>query len=310
MREVAIIGYDRTPTAAEDNRSEAELVQAVVSGALAQAGLTRKDIQFFCSGSCDYVMGRPFSFVLALDGIAPWPPVAESHVEMDGAFALYEAWVHLQMGHIETALVYSFGKTSLCDIEAVTNAQLDPYVLAPLGFTGSDLAALQAGVVGAAFQGPTWGDGAAAIVLAAGDTARRLSPRPAWIRGIAHYVEPHSPGMRDLSRSVSTTQAAEAAKVSTLPGVDIAELHAAYAHQIPILSAALGLPASTTINPSGGALADEIPMVSGLIRIGEAAHRLMDGTASTAVAHATSGPCMQQNLVCALEASALEADHG
>ena len=44
---------------------------------------------------------------------------------MDGAFALYEAWVHLQMGHIDTALVYSFGKTSLCDIEAVYNAQ-DP----------------------------------------------------------------------------------------------------------------------------------------------------------------------------------------
>jgi acetyl-CoA acetyltransferase len=310
MREVAVIGYHRTPPAAEDDRSEAELVQDVVSGALQQAGLTRKQIQFYCSGSCDYVMGRPFSFVLALDGIAPWPPVAESHVEMDGAFALYEAWVHLQMGHIDTALVYSFGKTSLCDIEAVTNAQLDPYVLAPLGVTGSELAALQASVVGAPFAGPTWGDGAAAIVLAAGDTARRLCARPAWIRGIAHYIEPHSPGMRELGRSVSAAQAAEAANVRALPGVDIAELHAAYAHQIHILAAALELPEGTRINPSGGALADEIPMVSGLIRIGEAAHRLMDGSADTAVAHATSGPCMQQNLVCAMEARAQESDNG
>jgi hypothetical protein len=224
---------------------------------------------------------------------------------MDGAFALYEAWVHLQMGHIDTALVYSFGKTSLCDIEAVYNAQLDPYVLAPLGVTASDLAALQAMVCGADFQGPTWGDGAAAVVLAAGDVARRQQQRPAWIRGIAHNIEPHSPGMRDLSRSVSTAAAAAAAGISALPSVDIAELHASYAHQVPVLSAALGLPATTTINPSGGSNSDDIPMVSGLIRLGEAARRLMNGTARTAVAHATSGPCMQQNLVCALE-----ADHG
>jgi hypothetical protein len=28
----------------------------------------------------------------------------------------------------------------------------------------------------------------------------------------------------------------------------------------------------------------------------------MDGTAATALAHATSGPCLQQNLVCAMAA--------
>ena len=134
MREVAIVGYQRTPTATEDHRSEAELVQAVVSGALQDAGLHLKQIGFFCSGSCDYVMGRPFSFVLALDGIAPWPPASESHVEMDGAFALYEAWVHLQMGHLDTALVYSFGKTSLCDIEAFGRANCG--ALRPISFCG------------------------------------------------------------------------------------------------------------------------------------------------------------------------------
>jgi hypothetical protein len=41
-------------------------------------------------------------------------------------------------------------------------------------------------------------------------------------------------------------------------------------------------------------------MVAGLIRIGEAAQRVMEGDAGRAVAHATSGPCLQQNLVCAL----------
>ena len=42
-------------------------------------------------------------------------------------------------------------------------------------------------------------------------------------------------------------------------------------------------------------------MVAGLIRIGEAAQRVMNGDARRAVAHATSGPCLQQNLICVLE---------
>ncbi len=42
-------------------------------------------------------------------------------------------------------------------------------------------------------------------------------------------------------------------------------------------------------------------MTAGLVRIGEAAQRIRDGSARRAVAHATSGPCLQQNLVCVLE---------
>jgi hypothetical protein len=42
-------------------------------------------------------------------------------------------------------------------------------------------------------------------------------------------------------------------------------------------------------------------MAAGLIRIGEAAARIHAGSADRALAHATSGPCLQQNLVCVLE---------
>ena len=35
--------------------------------------------------------------------------------------------------------------------------------------------------------------------------------------------------------------------------------------------------------------------------MGEAASRITRGEADRAVAHATSGPCLQQNLVCVLE---------
>ena len=52
--------------------------------------------------------GRP-AVQLRVDArrVGVWPPIQESHVEMDGAWALYEAWVKLQLGEIDTALVYA-----------------------------------------------------------------------------------------------------------------------------------------------------------------------------------------------------------
>jgi ATP-dependent protease Clp ATPase subunit len=38
-----------------------------------------------------------------------------------------------------------------------------------------------------------------------------------------------------------------------------------------------------------------------LIRIIEVADRIQAGSASRGVAHASSGPCLQQNLLCVLE---------
>ena len=35
---------------------------------------------------------------------------------MDGAWALYEAWVKLQIGEIDIALVYCYGKSSPGDL--------------------------------------------------------------------------------------------------------------------------------------------------------------------------------------------------
>ena len=83
-------------------------------------------------------------------------------------------------------------------------------------------------------------DGAAAIVIAAGDVAKRACDRPAWIRGIEHRIEPLALGVRDLTRSESTRLAAEAAGVAG-GSVDVAELHTQFSHEEPILRAALGL---------------------------------------------------------------------
>ena len=137
--------------------------------------------------------------------------------------------------------------------------------------------------------------------VARGDKARSLCKRPAFIRGIDHRIEPSSLGLRDLTVSPSTRLAGEKAGVGQAK-VDVAELHAPFAHQEIILKQALGLDESVRINPSGGALAANSLMTAGLIRFGEAAARIMDGSAKRAVAHCTSGACLQQNLVAVLEA--------
>ncbi|MEU5547419.1 thiolase domain-containing protein [Streptomyces sioyaensis] len=347
MREVAIVAFGQSVHVRDSaETSEVEMLMPVLHDVLAQTGLAARDIDFTCSGSSDYLAGRAFSFTMALDGVGAWPPISESHVEMDGAWALYEAWVKILTGEADTALVYAYGKSSPGDLREVLTRQLDPYCVAPLWPDSVALAALQAQALidagltderalagiaarsrtaaesnphaqlrGAGPAGeplvaplrtgdcPPVGDGAAAVVLAAGDTARRLTARPAWIRGLDHRIEAHSLGVRDLTDSPSTRLAAQRAGAFERP-LDTAELHAPFTSQEVVLRRALNLDAAdgtVRINPSGGALAANPVMATGLIRLGEAAARIHRGASDRALAHATSGPCLQQNLVAVLE---------
>ena len=63
---------------------------------------------------------------------------------MDGAWALYEAWVKILTGEVDTALVYGFGKASGAELSRVLALQLDPYLVAPLWPDAVSVAALQA----------------------------------------------------------------------------------------------------------------------------------------------------------------------
>src|SRR5438309_2636983 len=145
MRRVAVVGFAQAPSVRrEELRNEVEMLMPVVAAALDSCGLQREDIGFTVSGSCDYLAGAPFSFVSALDAVGAWPPIQESHVEMDGAWALYEAWVKLQLGEIDSALIYSYSKTSPGNLREVLTRQLDPYFLGPLWVDPVSLAALQA----------------------------------------------------------------------------------------------------------------------------------------------------------------------
>jgi acetyl-CoA acetyltransferase len=84
--------------------------------------------------------------------------------------------------------------------------------------------------------------------------------------------------------------------------VDTAELHAPFTHQEILLRGALGLGDDVRVNPSGGVLCGNPMFAAGLARIGSAAQEIMSGRAGRALAHATSGPALQQNLVCVMEA--------
>jgi acetyl-CoA acetyltransferase len=345
---VAVVATAQRPQLHRDHQDDIEMVMDVTQTALTGASLEPSQVGFTVSGSADYLTGVGFSFLWVLDALGAVPPIQESHVEMDAAWAFYEAVARLQEGDIDTALVFGFGKSSLGDLPHIMSLQLDPYYLAPLALDAISLAGLQANALVsrtateerdlaevvarsrhnaasneyAQLQGdvdvdsllgepyvafplrkhdcPPITDGAAALVLAAGDRARELCERPAWVRGLDQRIDTHRLGQRDLTSSPSTVAAAKAAGVHD-GKVDVAEVHAPFSHQELILRQALGLDDDVDVNPSGGALCGNPMMSAGLIRIIEVARRISTGAADRGIAHATSGPCLQHNLVAVLE---------
>jgi acetyl-CoA acetyltransferase len=343
-RDVAVVGFAHAPHVrrTDGTTNGVEMLMPCFQSLYGELGLQQTDIGFWCSGSSDYLAGRAFSFISAIDSIGAVPPINESHVEMDAAWALYEAYIKLLTGEVDTALVYGFGKSSAGTLRRVLAMQTDPYTVAPLWPDSVSMAGLQArfgldagqmaqvALDSFAAAGRTDAekpaksidellsrpffadplrrhdiapitDGASAIVLAVGDKARELRKNPAWITGIEHRIETPVLGARELTTSPSTAASAKAATGGDAGSIEIAEIYAPFTHQQLILTEAIGLPSSTKVNPSGGALAANPMFSAGLERIGFAAQHIFDGSAGRVLAHATSGPVLQQNLVAVLE---------
>lgn len=356
MRDVAIIGIAQTDvTPGDPDATTHDLVYEVARGAVADAGMDRRDIDFTVSGSSDMLEGRSFNFVQGLEALGAYPAIHESHVEMDGAWAAWYAWIKILAGEADSALALSWARTSEGSLHHVLNTQLDPFTLGPLGLdhiatgalqadawmarTGGTLEQLDAVVERARDDGarnPTvrelleapvedgpvasplhrrhcsvTGDGACALVLAAEDVARSSRQPGAWIAGADQRTETAALGHRDLSRLDSAQLAAQQARIRAGwadADVDVAELTTAFAHQEPLLTDALQLDGSTSVNPSGGPLVADPIVVTGLIRLAEAAlqvtgragDRQVPG-AQRALAHAGAGHALQQNLVWLLE---------
>jgi len=148
LRNVAVVGFAQLPVVARDeHRTAIEMLYPVVRQALDECGVRRDDIEYQIAGSTDYMDGRPFGFVGALEAMGSWPPREDLHLEMDGIFCAYYAWLRIQAGYCDTALVVAHGKVSEGEPRRVTNLQMDPYYHAPLGVDAVASAALQASMV-------------------------------------------------------------------------------------------------------------------------------------------------------------------
>ncbi len=142
--DIAIVGWDVSEMERNTAKTETQMLLEVVSGAVDSAGITRADVDFFCAGSCDYVAGQAFSFVQNTDAIGAWPPKRDSHVEMDGAWAMYEVWVRMLLGDIDVGVAMGSGRSSTADPSLIYPMEMDPFYLAPLGADHVSLAGVQA----------------------------------------------------------------------------------------------------------------------------------------------------------------------
>lgn len=343
MRDVFISGIADSVPVEAFRGNEVEFVRPAIEMAIQDAGLRPADIQFSTASSSDSFAGQAFSFVRMLDASGAYPALEDSHLDMDGAWALYEAWVRLQVGDIDTALVYALGRSSSGHVEHISPHTLDPYYLAPLALDSHAMGALHAsrlltdGIVTEAHMRevtersvqaaerrsdretilrfreesiqsrtaidplekdmlPTPADAVAAVVLTtypSGDAPVRLSK-------MQHRTDAHSPGVRDMSDSTSFRQCLSALETH-VTSQDCVQLHTRYPHELILLASLIGCEPTSVIPPDGGSLIADPIMASGLVRHIEAVRALRSGNAKRAIAHATSGPALQQNLLSLIE---------
>ena len=351
MRDVAVVGFaQRQMEEFDGSPTCVELLVPLFAECYEQTGWTRRDIGFWCSGSCDYLAGRSFSFVSAVDAIGVIPPVNESHVEMDAAWALYEAWLKIQTGEVDTALVYGFGKSSAGVLRRTLALQLDPYTMTPLWPDTVSLAGLQAragidaGLVGRARdgrggqplahrrreerarrpQGRLVGRGAAGPAdvrrpaaqarlrtrhrRRRRDRARRRRPRPRGARaaGVDHRPldvrRPDQHGhprpdplaldrQRGREARPRRRRGGRAARAVQPPGADPA----------PRARPRRRRDDQPVGRRAGRATRCSPPASTGSARPPQ---RIWSGDARKVLGHATSGPALQQNLVCTMEGTA------
>ena len=348
MKKVAVVGYAQhkiLPNAGALN--EVELIMPVVHKVFKDLGISQDDIGFTCSGSCDYLQGAAFAFVEGLSAIQTSPPIKESHVEMDAAWALYESMLKIKMGDADTALIYGFGKSSPGNLDSIISLQMDPYYISPLWPDRISLAALQAQILlqkkiithdemmatviearnNAAnnpnalltddisedlyradslissplrgFDCPPISDGASAMVIASEDKAFDFTNNPIWIEGIDHSIESSNLGSRDLATSPTIQTAIDNLKLENI-NFDVAELHTQFSHEVPFLRKLLNL-SNIPTNLSGGPLVGNVMMCAGLDAIGKTFQSLTNDQLDHGLAHASSGPCLQHNMVVHLE---------
>lgn len=320
-----------------DARSLPEIVLDAVTRALADAGVTRDDVDYVVTAGLDLLDGKVASNV-ALVEVTGSVLRGEVRVASDGAAAVVHAAAVCGSGLHRTVLVVAACKSTESDPDVLSRWFHDPVLVQPLQVGDLEAAALQASAWIAAGGSPcdasalaasrcaasieeveqapfacppirtSWrapiADGAVALVLSV-DRAADRRDHAVQLAGAGLCVEPHYLGDRDLVGCPALRRAAERAlgqAGSSIEAIDAAEISAPFAHQEIVWRRALGLPDHTVTNASGGWFegAGTPYVVAGLARVVRAYEVVAAGRARTALAHGAWGPAGQGHAVLVL----------
>jgi acetyl-CoA acetyltransferase len=146
---------------------------------------------------------------------------------------------------------------------------------------------------------PPISDGSSAMIIASEDKAYEFTDHPVWIEGVDHRIESSNLGCRNLTTSNTMQTSMDQLDLKNIK-FDVAELHTQFSHELPFLKSLLNLQDVPT-NISGGPLVGNVMMCAGLDAIGKTYESLKDNQFTHGLAHATSGPCLQHNMLVHLE---------
>ena len=142
-------------------------------------------------------------------------------------------------------------------------------------------------------------DGASAMIIGTEEAAAKLGLQKIKISSVHHSIETSNFGARDLSTSESIIGLGKKINLKSFK-LDFAELHTQFTYEIPFIRGLLDL-GNIDINLSGGPLAGNVMMAAGLDSIGKSFELLKNNDFHNGLAHASSGPCLQQNMLVHLE---------
>ena len=170
-------------------------------------------------------------------------------------------------------------------------------------------------------------DGAVGMLLASEELAYEFTDKPVWLTGFANCMDGYFFGDRDLTGNFALKSASErtykkAGIQNPKKSVDLLEVTDAYAYQLPLWLEGLGFCedgqganflndnglGKYKVNMSGGTLAGDPIMISGLFRAANAVLQLRGDAGEMqipdvqrALAHSASGPAGQFHSVLILE---------
>lgn len=231
--EVAVVGTHLAPREPGSTERLEELAFRAASGALADAGITREDIDSLVIATSDELDGRSISSMLMA---APAGGLRKDEIKVQdsGLHGLVLAGMRIASGEFELGMVVSWAQSSQVDVEVIEQNALEPFIARPSGIIEPIAAALTAGAYlekfgrtvedldaraahkrnqkvatkdeaflayplrRSHFSEPV--DGAVALVLASAETAKKRDLKSdVWLTGVGWGIDTYPLSERELA---------------------------------------------------------------------------------------------------------------